>query len=330
MNPRTGRRPGPESVALRIQGPRPSLQTADRGGNPSRFVPLPGRAENPMKSAPARVFCFCLSLAAANQGVEGAAEAPAPAPPGAFAEGSSFEPEAQGNRDLLHPYGIRQIGLDARYLATRPLHLDRRGILKFAATAGTAGALFLLRNRIRDEAQEHRSDSRDRFLQDVRVMGKGAFAPSLASIAYGASFFTDDDREKETAVLLLESMAFTGAGVGLGQFALSSQRPDEGKEIRFFHGRGHGFSGDAGLAASVVPVLRRQYLTVRPEDQTARRFFKRVATGTLYAGAALTAYQRVNADKHWAPDAFLGMVTGLTVGETVVDSHDQARQRRKE
>jgi len=283
-----------------------------------------------MKSAPVRAFCLCLALAPATRGVEGAVETQSPAPPGALAEGTSFEPEAQRNGDLLHPYGFRQIRLDASYLATRPLHPGRQGILKFAATAGTAGALFLLRNRIRDEAQEHRSDSRDRFLQDVRVMGKGAFAPSLATIAYGASFLTDDDREKETAVLLLESMAFTGAGVGLGQFALSSQRPDEGKEVRFFHRRGHGFSGDAGLAASVVPVLRRQYLRVRPEDQTARRFFKRAAAGTLYAGAALTAYQRVNADKHWAPDAFLGMVTGLTVGETLVDSHDVVRQKRKE
>jgi len=228
-----------------------------------------------------------------------------------------------------HPHGFRQIGVDAKYLVTRPLHLDRDGKIKIALTVGTAGALFLLRNRIRGKAQEDRSDARDQFLQKPRIMGKAAFAPSLSLIAYGASFLTRDDREKETAVLLLESMAFTGVGVGLGQFVLSSQRPEEGKEVRFFRWGGHGISGDAGLAASVVPVLRRQYLTVHPEDGTTLRFWKRSATGILYAGAALTVYQRINNDKHWAPDAFLGMVTGLTVGETLCDSHDSSRQEKR-
>ncbi len=196
-------------------------------------------------------------------------------------------------------------------------------------TAGTAGALFLLRNRIRDYAQGHRSDARDRFLQQPRTMGKAAFAPSLALLSYGASLLTRDEREKETSVLLLESMAFTGIGVGLGQFVLSSQRPEDGKEVHFFRWGGHGVSGDAGLAASVVPVLRRQYLQPKPQDGRPLRVWKRTATGLLYAGAGLTAYQRINNDKHWAPDAFLGLVTGFTVGETLCDSHDQTREQSK-
>ncbi|OLE66089.1 MAG: hypothetical protein AUG03_01670 [Acidobacteria bacterium 13_1_20CM_2_68_14] len=210
-------------------------------------------------------------------------------------------------------YGFHQIGLDAQYLATRPWHLDRRGKIKVAVTAGTAGTLFLLRNRIRDYAQEHRSEARDRFLQKPRTMGKGAFAPSLSLLTYGASFLTHDDREKETSVLLLESMAFTGIGVGLGQFVLSSKRPEVGK-----------------LAASVVPILRRQYLLAKPQDGRVLRVWKRTATGLLYAGAGLTAYQRINNDKHWAPDAFLGLVTGFTVGETLCDSHDKARAQLRD
>jgi len=227
-------------------------------------------------------------------------------------------------------YGFHQIGLDAQYLATRPWHLDRRGKIKVAVTAGTAGTLFLLRNRIRDYAQEHRSEARDRFLQKPRTMGKGAFAPSLSLLTYGASFLTHDDREKETSVLLLESMAFTGIGVGLGQFVLSSQRPEVGKEVHFFRWGGHGVSGDAGLAASVVPILRRQYLLAKPQDGRVLRVWKRTATGLLYAGAGLTAYQRINNDKHWAPDAFLGLVTGFTVGETLCDSHDKARAQLRD
>lgn len=260
--------------------------------------------------------------------------------PAGDSSGKAPDPEASAHGDILakedwtadvtaaRPYGLRQVGSDARYLVTRPLHLDRKGWIKLSATFGTAGVLFLLRNRIRDEAQEDRSGGRDRFLQDVRVMGKGAFAPSLALVAYGASFLTREDRERETAVLLLESMGFTALGTGTGQFILASERPTDGNEVHFLRRGGHGFSGDAGLAASVVAPLRCQYLRTGPEDSAGRRFWKRSALGVLYAGAGLTAFQRVNHDRHWAPDAFLGMATGLAVGGALCDSHEQARKKR--
>ena len=229
----------------------------------------------------------------------------------------------------LHPHGFRQIGLDVRYLATRPFHLDRLGWMKVAATFGTAAILYSDRELIRDMAQERRTAGRDDFLQKPRIMGKAAFAPSLALISYGASFATHDDREKETAVLLLESMVLTAAVVGLGQSVFSTQRPEEGDDVQYFSRRGHGFSGDAGLAASVVPVLKNQYLLVRPGDTGGRRFWKRTATGLLYTGAILTGYQRINNDRHWAPDVFLGLVTGFTVGQILCDSHDRTRQEAR-
>jgi membrane-associated phospholipid phosphatase len=248
------------------------------------------------------------------------------------ASASSGEPSAETagaetpGEPSTHPHGFHQIGRDTRYLATRPLHLDQEGWLKVAATFGTAAILYIDRQAIRNSVQERRSSSGESFLEKPRTMGKGAFAPSLALISYGASFATHDDREKETAVLLMESMAFTGALVGIGQFVLSSERPDQGNAVHFFQWGGHGVSGDAALAASVVPVLKNQYLRVNPSDGGGMRFWKRSATGLLYTGAFLTAYQRVYSDKHWAPDAFLGLVSGFTVGQILCDSHDLARQ----
>src|SRR5262245_17376630 len=151
--------------------------------------------------------------------------------------------------DLAHPYGWKQIGLDARYLVTRPAHLDRNGILKVALTVGTTGILYVYRQEIRDWVQDHNDPEREEFVDQVRVMGKGAFAPTLALIAYGSSFVTKNPREKETAVLLLESMGFTGIATGVGQAVLATQRPEDGDEINYFARRGHGVSGDAALAA---------------------------------------------------------------------------------
>ena len=131
-------------------------------------------------------------------------------------------------------YGFRQIGFDAKYLFTRPFHMERKGRIKAAATAGTVLALYLVRDGIREKAQEQRNESRNKFLQGVRTMGKGAFAPSLALVSYLSSFITHNNREKETAFLLMESMVFTGVITAAGQYILATERPEDGDDIHFF------------------------------------------------------------------------------------------------
>jgi len=240
--------------------------------------------------------------------------------PGAALPVSENDPAPQP-MDLAHPYGWKQIGLDARYLVTRPAHLDRNGIIKVALTVGTTGILYLYREDIRNWVQDHTDPQEEAFVDQVRLMGKGAFAPTLALIAYGSSFITKNPREKETAVLLLESMGYTGIATGVGQAVLATERPDVGNDINYFARRGHGVSGDAALAACVVPILSRQYLTIYEGDGPGVRFGKMSGASLLYAGAFLTGYQRLAADKHWAPDVFLGLVTGFTIGQMLSDSH---------
>jgi hypothetical protein len=228
----------------------------------------------------------------------------------------------------LKPYGLRRLGYDSRYLLSRPFNLDRADRKRFGVTLAVAASLFLLREEIQEVVQENRSPSRSDLLDDVRVMGHGRFAPALALSFYLSSFLTDDGREKETAQMLLESMAFSAAGAALGSYVLASERPEEGDSVHFFSTEGHGVSLDAALAASVVEPLRCQYLRVEPHDSGWIRFWKRSGSGLLYTGAALTALQRLDDDKHWAPDAFLGVMTGLAVGRTLCEAHDKREPKR--
>jgi membrane-associated phospholipid phosphatase len=147
-------------------------------------------------------------------------------------------------------------------------------------------------------------------------------APGLALVAWGSSFVTGDVREKETAQMLLTSAGMAAAIASAGSFVLATERPEDGDDVDFFQANGHGVSLDASLAASIVPPLRCQYLRVRPEDGRARRWLKRTGLGLLYAGAGLTALQRIDDDKHWAPDVFLGLVNGFTVGEMLCRSRE--------
>jgi hypothetical protein len=226
------------------------------------------------------------------------------------------------------PYGWRQIGEDARYVPTRFFKAKKRPKLKLAAVAGTTLLLYIARDDIREWVQDRRSPGRTNFLNDVHAMGNAEFGLTLAMASFGASFITDDPREKETAVLLLESMGYSALTAYGGSFILAAERPENGDSITFFDTSGHGVSLDAALAASVIPPLRRQYLRVHPEDGRAKRFWKRTATTLLYGGAILTAYQRLDQDKHWAPDAFLGLAAGLNVGRLLCDSHDESAKRR--
>jgi membrane-associated phospholipid phosphatase len=248
-----------------------------------------------------------------------------PSPPADDARIGSETEDLTASPIPERPYGFHQIGLDAKYLVTRPAHLDRNGILKLAMTFGTAGVLYVYREEIRDWVQSHRDPQRDEFLDSARVMGKGATAPALALIAYGSSFITKNPREKETSVLLLESVGFSSVAVGVEQWVLASERPREGTDTDLFGRRGHGASGDAMLAASIVPILSRQYLTPGAEDGGGERFAKLSAASLLYAGAFLTGYQRMNTDAHWAPDVFLGLVTGFSIGQMLCDSHEASR-----
>ena len=212
---------------------------------------------------------------------------------------------------------------DVRLVVTKPFRLDAAGKRQVLYVTGATLGLYGLRHEIRREVLEEKSDSRSDFFQDARTMGKGAVAPALALAAWGASFLTHDVREKETAQMLLTSAGMAASIAYTGSFVLAAERPEDGDDVDLFRTDGHGVSLDVSLAASIVPPLRCQYLRVRPEDGKPKRWLKRTTLGLLYAGAGLTALQRMDDDKHWAPDVFLGLVNGLTVGEMLCRAREE-------
>ena len=228
----------------------------------------------------------------------------------------------EGRAPPRKQHGFEQVVHDARYLSRNLLKPKKRPKKKLFAVAGSTAFLYLTREEIHDWVQDHRSSGRSRFLDDARTMGNAGFGSSIALLSYAASLMTKNPREKETALLILESMSYSAAAAYAGSYVLAAERPEEGTSIHIFDTRGHGVSLDVALAASVIPPLRCQYLRVRPEDGRAKRFWKRAATVLLYSGAALTAYQRMDREQHWAPDVFLGFVTGHRVGRTLCEAHE--------
>ena len=242
--------------------------------------------------------------------------------PGASLPESSTSLCTASPQEAVAPTGWRRFLCDSRALGRRLTLQEPGDTRRFLEVAGTTGLLYTARESIQEEIREHRSASRTRLYQDGRAISKGIVAPLLAGGFLAVGKISGASNETETAQILLESAFYSAALAGVGSFVLAAKRPEEGTAVRAFRTGGHGVSLDVALAGSVVAPLDRRHLRFRPEDGGLRRILKLAARGALYSALGLTALQRMDADKHWAPDVFLGAAAGLTTGYSLCAAHE--------
>jgi len=248
--------------------------------------------------------------------------APAPAsvqkPPQSASEAGSEDRYVEGtyaiNLDywLSYPQNLYRIG-------TAPARFDRGDWITAALAVGAGGALLLLDESLMDFWQNDvKSDATGSAADIFREFGdsKNIIFGSLAAYALAETLDStgvlDARREKSAALLSLESFLLTQGIVTGMKYVTGRNRPEDTNDAFDFEGPTKGDvnasfpSGHAGSAFAVASVLSETY----GEDNPWVPYL----AYTVATGAALA---RVDDNRHWFSDVFVGGAIGYFVGQTV-------------
>jgi membrane-associated phospholipid phosphatase len=211
-----------------------------------------------------------------------------------------------------------RFGRDFKDVVSSPARWDGRDFLTLAAVSGTGLLLFAFDQNIQDWAQDRRTAGSDRVASFFSFLGDGGVLIGLSASLYAAGEIGHNDGLRKTALLSLESLATASLILWTFKAIAGRARPYTGETSRSFHPfafKNSYWSLPAGHAAASFSVA-----TV-----IAERTKSPVVDILAYGLATLVGISRVQENKHWASDVFLGSALGYFVGKKIC-----ALNRRKD
>lgn len=200
-------------------------------------------------------------------------------------------------------------------IVSAPVNFDTNDWLVAGGVAATTGLLMLADKEINDTWRDDiHSGTLDDFLDAMETFGDSQTVIFTAAAGYVLGELVGRDRDQEAALLLAQSFVLS-AGLTQGlKFAFRRERPDDSRDDQYSF-----FSSDASKTNSAFP------------SGHATNAFSMAAVLTnvyepdapwlgwvLYPIAAMTSLARVNNERHWASDVFLGSALGYFIGRMVV------------
>lgn len=230
--------------------------------------------------------------------------------------------------------------LDIRDIAVSPFKASPKQWSVFFATALTDVAIATQDGAIRNFALKNRNATTRNIQQyALEPWGSGKFSLPLLGSFYLFGLINDNERSKLTALLGLKAFVVSGLIVtvpkqvfhrhrpcpcvygGVPYVTCASETPYEFdgpinfsinpksfKEYMniFFQSSDNSFpSGHSVSAFAVATVIAEQYK------------YKKWVPIVAYSLAGLTAISRIEANKHWASDIFMGAAIGYTIGKFI-------------
>jgi membrane-associated phospholipid phosphatase len=246
------------------------------------------------------------------------------------AESEVDSQSGQGLGDLLIPE-TDQFAHTTQFLFSRLTHPSSRSKVWWTL-AGVLGVSAILEHNkftVQSQLLESANEESNEVSRSAKMLGEPGMVPALGALLLLHGMAFRQPQARETGWMVIESALYTGVFTEVGKFILSEERPDQGGDLRFFTGGGHGVSGHAAIAASISAPLSRGLFRIDDDDGRWKRFGKRLGTGFAYGLPVLTGLSRVEDDRHYAWNVLLGLALGFTVGDTVADAHDALHQERE-
>ena len=218
------------------------------------------------------------------------------------------------NRDYF-----KEIFSDIVYIGSSPLIWDRSDWITAGWIAGGTGMFIALDEEINSAFKNNRSIYTEKLMDIFEPFGNGAFTvPALATV-YFLSHFHENEKAKRTALIATESFLITGLYTTVLKYSFGRHRPRTGNSSTSFDGfstnrNENSFpSGLTSTAFASATVVANQY------EKTP--YIKPISYGL----AALTGLSRINDQKHWASDVFIGAALGYFTSTTLLRLHNNKK-----
>ena len=294
-----------------IQTVVPSTPATRSGQTPSSFFRAI-RAIDSQQGAPNGAVPF-VRAAPAGQPVGGfrAAAAPTAGEATVFI-GASNEPR---NASILNTDYWLSYPQNAWRIISAPYNFDTNDWLVAGGVAATTGLLMLADKGINDTWRDDiRTGGLDDFLDIMETFGDSQFVVFSSLGGYAVGELIGSERGKEAALLVAQSFVLSAGLTQVLKFAFRRQRPDDSRDDQYSF-----FSSDASKTNSAFPsghatnaFSMASVLTNVYDEQVPWLGW------VLYPVATMTALARVNNERHWGSDVFLGSALGYFIGRMVV------------
>ena len=217
-------------------------------------------------------------------------------------------------------YNFTQFGEEVKDVIERPLKWNVSEYGYLALILGSTYGLMHIDEMIRDEMLKDTSWQGSIPLEIGRFWGE-----PIPSAVLGAGFLlhgilNDNEANKKLGFEIAQSFIYAGTINQFLKIAIGRSRPFTGSNSFTFHPfqslqdkKWSLPSGHTTVAFSLSTVL----------SQNAKSDFWKVAA---YIPAFITAYSRVNYNKHWTSDVFLGSLTGFFIAKFLTDLHQRKEQ----
>ena len=199
----------------------------------------------------------------------------------------------------------------------------RRGQwIYLAALAGAAAALEAHKEEIRRDVLRSSFYRHSAWTDFAGQAGMGKYSEGLTALLYGGGLFARAPAVRQTGLELGESLLVAQAGTSILNFVFSERRPEAGGKLSYFRTGGSSASIHVTNTMAVARVLDRRLDRLGGPGRGARlaRILARVG---LYSLPAITGWERMRSDQHFAWNVLLGGGSSLYLTNAVLRAHER-------